>query len=307
MPTINTGFTRLNDFARTPTQSEAFCVLGLPRGGTTMTARLVEAAGVFIGDNLPVTAEDPEFVRILKEVRPDHQAFREAVAKREVAHRLWGFKAPFRNHWDLLETLNNVRFIAVFRDLFAVANRNHISVDADITASMAANGSLCQEIIRFVGKTRHPVFLFSYEKALLSPAALSKALAEFIGNEATEETLAKMTAIIQPNEARYVSAHDPAAVKTSIHIDILEPERLVGWARKSNGLSVALIFEVNGTAVREAIADLRRPDLAERFGNEGRYAFDVKFPEGVVLSEGDKLVIRNKATNEPLFAKMWKD
>src|SRR4051794_10693673 len=63
-------------------QSCAFCVLGMPRGGTTIVAKLIQNMGVFMGHDLPVTVEDPTFSRILQQTSPDPMAFRDLVSLR---------------------------------------------------------------------------------------------------------------------------------------------------------------------------------------------------------------------------------
>src|SRR4051794_24481188 len=96
VPTLNTGFILLNKANLTPEQAAAICVIGMPRGGTTMAAKLLEAAGVFMGESLPVTAEDPEFAQLLMGTNPDEALFKRLVTQRGSMFSRWGFKAPFR-------------------------------------------------------------------------------------------------------------------------------------------------------------------------------------------------------------------
>jgi len=44
-----------------PPAQKTFIVFGVPRGGTTMVARVVEKLGVVMGTNLPLNYEDDEF------------------------------------------------------------------------------------------------------------------------------------------------------------------------------------------------------------------------------------------------------
>lgn len=169
-----------------------------------MTAKLLQAAGVFMGDRLPVTAEDPEFATLLREVSPDRARLRALIRSRDEAYSRWGFKAPYRNHWDILENMEGMRFVIVFRDVLAVANRNHISVRADLLASMKANMSLMQNIVRFIERTKHPVLAFSYEKALLSPEAICEEILEFVGTSISDEAINRLVAVIRPNEPEYL-------------------------------------------------------------------------------------------------------
>lgn len=300
---LNSGVFVLNDSGDAPVERTAFCVLGRPRGGTTMASRMLEAAGVFMGENMPVTAEDPEFAELLKDANPDPAAFNALVEKRNAAHSRWGFKAPFRHHWDLLDRLENVRFLVVFRDVLAVANRNRISANAELVTSMLANIELERKIVDYVARSTRPSLLFSYEKALIFPDEVCRAVLDFVGAEVTETRLAGMRDIVQPSEPTYVAAQDPSRFAITLTVDILTRNRVAGWARCAQGSPVTLIFEVDGKQIATQAADRPRSDLAQKFGQEGRHAFDLKLPPASQIAEGSELIIRSAADNRTLFRK----
>ncbi|HET9070177.1 MAG TPA: hypothetical protein VFN28_16170, partial [Amaricoccus sp.] len=70
MTGLNTGIALLNPRPLADDEPAVFCVLGTGGGGTSMTARLLEAAGVFMGENLDYNAEDPRFALLLKNPEP---------------------------------------------------------------------------------------------------------------------------------------------------------------------------------------------------------------------------------------------
>lgn len=206
MSTKNDGILFLHRQPLQPDELAVFCVLGLPGGGTTMTSRLLEASGVFMGGSMPFNAEDPEFARLLKEQNPDRAQFYDLVAKRNESYRRWGFKAPFRYHWDLLAEIDNVRYVTVFRDLLAVANRTTIAAGVDSMKSLNANLGLQRRILDFVASTDRPQLLYSYEKALLSPEEISEAILQFVGVGNSDVTVSTLVSMVQPNEPVYVTA-----------------------------------------------------------------------------------------------------
>lgn len=302
---LNQGFYIINESKLGPGDRAVFCVLGMPRGGTTMAARLLEAAGVSMGGDLPVTAEDPQFAALLKEPKPDQEEFTRLLAERKARYQRWGFKAPYRNHWQLLGSIENVRFLVVFRDVLAVANRNRISADADLVANMRDNLRLQAAILDFIAAGEHPALLFSYEKAILTPDPVCSAILEFAGVERSDSAISKLTHVIQPNEPAYVASQAPEAVKTTLHVDILDSGRIAGWARRSNGNSMNLAVEIDGKRLLDFEAKLPRRDLASMFGRDGRYGFDVKLPIGRRLNAGNEIVIKNSVDGRVLFQRVF--
>jgi hypothetical protein len=305
LTTLNTGIVLLNDRPLGRDEPAAFCVLGMPRGGTTMTALLLQQAGVFIGANLPVTAEDPLFAGILRERKPDARKFRAAVERRSAEHARWGFKAPFRNHWPLLASIDNVRFVCVFRDVLAVANRNRISVDADLLANMRANLALELEIVSFIAGNRSPMMLISYEKALLDPAGLAKAVADFCGVDVNDDVLGRIAAVIEPNEKSYVVSQDPVTAQMSINVDHLSRGRIAGWARRNDGGQATIVVEIDGSHVATQPAALPRKDLATIFGGEGKFAFDVRLAPGRELASGCEVVMKNAENGAVVYRRKF--
>ena len=68
----------------------------------------------------------------------DTAAVRRVVGQYNRQHATWGWKRPASLHHiaDLHATLRNPHYVVVFRDLFAIANRNRISMGANLLANM---------------------------------------------------------------------------------------------------------------------------------------------------------------------------
>ena len=93
----------------TESHQRTVIVLGVPRGGTSMVAKILSVLGVFMGDKLGATYEDPDFFRVMqrfgnmppwrrkwhflqrRKVLSDIQSL---VAQRNVDHEVWGWKFP---------------------------------------------------------------------------------------------------------------------------------------------------------------------------------------------------------------------
>lgn len=275
MVAFNSGYVVLNADARA-SKPRVFCVLGMPRGGTTMTARLLSASGVFMGENLPVTHEDPEFAELLKVPSPDRSRFLELVKGRSLIHRNWGFKAPYRFHPRLLEMIPDVGFVVVIRDVVAIGVRNSISTSVDALDSIVANMNLQRELLGFAQFTKAPVFLFSYEKAVVSPEIIARGLIDFIGAEPSDKVRRKLTSVIQPNEIAYAAAMTPAEVPSKGNIDVFTNDRIDGWVAVEGQPRTEVQVLIDGVDFGSAIANQHRPDVGKHLEDHGLHGFSIK-------------------------------
>jgi hypothetical protein len=177
------------------------CVLGAPRGGTSMIAGILRKVGVFMGDEInEANNEDHGFLAhggrraiFFKPERAGEKAdflahAAKLVRSRNADHDLWGWKDPIAAHYisDLNPQLRNPVFIVVTRDLGAIAQREHIEEEGAGPPSRALSylKFACEEYVMiadFIGARARPTLLVSYERALRAPAALGRAIAEFVG------------------------------------------------------------------------------------------------------------------------------
>ena len=189
MTALNRGVALLNDQPLEDDEPAVFCVLGTGGGGTTMTSRLLEAAGVFMGEGLAFSAEDLEFAAILRSERPDRSKFEGLIARRNAEHRRWGFKSPLRHHWSLLSGIANVRFVTIFRDIVAIGMRSEIDSPDRVLKSMTPIINLQKSILDSITSTSRPLLLISYEKALMAPEVVSTHLLGFSGIAESETSV----------------------------------------------------------------------------------------------------------------------
>lgn len=339
---LNDGFAvrNWNDKEVEPRQ---IIILGVPRGGTTMAAGMVKNAGIFIGENLPITLEDREVAKILtpqkstdnsavkldvkldqsetkqntkqrkqkgwgfkfiskevdnipalKKVIPwqiDEKAFIELANQRDIEHKVWGFKFIYRIHFSLLETLKNPYYIIVFRDIFSVALRNHMTVGSDYLTSMNATLGLQAKILDFIEQTKNPTFLFSYEKAVLMPRKVSKAMLNFLHVPITEKKLNAVAKDIAPSQKDYVQyMNRPYAKGVQVNvvskifqgfIDQANNKHVKGWVffKADPNQEVKLELYFANKLINQQIANLMREGVAKKFSSSGKHGFHFELPQ----------------------------
>ncbi len=290
---LNDGFV-IRNWDEKPVEPRQVIIMGLPRGGTTMATSMVKNAGIFVGENLPITLEDREIARILTPWQVDKKAFFKLADQRDKEYKVWGFKFIYRIHFSLLESLKNPYYVIVFRDLCSVALRNHMSAGADYLASMKANLGLQRSIIDFIEQTEHPTFLFSYEKALLMPRKTSKAMLRFLHLPETRKMINAMAKDITPSQKDYVQHMKKHAnrAKVSIvarafkgYVDQAINKSIKGWIFLDDDPDKEVELELYSAEklIARKVADLERKGVAEKFSSSGKHGFHFELPRNSQL------------------------
>ncbi len=179
-------------------------IVGIPRGGTTMVAKVVESLGINLGpkeDLDKYTMEDqtihsPEWEKQLRYIQ-----------KRNDEHPIWGWKDPtgISSVQRILFALRNPHIIVVFRDMLATIQgemRFDISVNPDVTRPF---NDLTEQTLnwwrdnfRFIENTKFPTLLVSYERAVINPGLFIKEVAQFLEVAITPEQTARAMSLISP-------------------------------------------------------------------------------------------------------------
>ena len=130
---INNGFHELNWPPRKLEEPRTIVVVGLARSGTTMTAQALKELGVDMGST-NVVLENGELARLVE--RGDPKGFKQKINELNAQNEVWGFKRPmaYRYAKTLENAFRNPHFIFIFRDIFAIAMRNKISMQDDVLA-----------------------------------------------------------------------------------------------------------------------------------------------------------------------------
>lgn len=290
---INKGVVVLN----APQQDDSagdrpIVVLGVARGGTSMIAGALSHLGVYMGDR----AKKPVFedVRLAEAMEGERwREFADIAAEYGSRQGRWGFKRPSTLGYlpDIGDRFGKPVYVAVFKDLLAIAQRNNISMLSDIGRSLENAQRQYQQLLEFLQATDAPAMLVSYEKALAYPAEFVDQLASFCQLHCTD--IEKKTALdfIEPAPAKYLDAS--RITKTQGRLGRVSASRLSGWARFVHATEPAVVeFFVNGQLVGEAEATGRREDLLKKYGENCAFSFNL--PAGVNLDEGDEIRARVK-------------
>jgi len=192
---------------------KTFIVFGVPRGGTTMVARVVEKLGVVMGTKLPLNYEDDEFNydKMSDEIKQDPEqmarGLMRAINRRNNRFDVWGWKYP-RAHLYLPKIIKHVRnphLICVFRDPVASAlrplsRRQSPKKSSPLMPTKVVKQHLDWQTrnIQLIHKLNLPSFLCSYEKSIADPASFVGELASFIGAPVDTERLDAAVQQINP-------------------------------------------------------------------------------------------------------------
>ena len=282
----NEGVLALNK-PDTPPTEKTVVVLGAARGGTTMVAAVLQALGVFMGEKLGPVLEDVALSRAVES--RDIETLREIVARRNAAHALWGWKRPsaleYSEVWQ--DCFRHLYIIAVFRDPFAIANRNRISMLSEIFPNMERSVQHLGTLVNVLQRQEGPVLLCSYEKALAFPETFVRAVENFLDLSAAERR-AEAIRRINPASPRYL---ETSRITHSLgHLDTVNERICSGWAfypkQPTRPARVQLI--VNDRLVHTVDAHRPRPDVKENGSHPtGLCGFRFEWPKGDEPRVGD--------------------
>jgi len=207
------GLKRDSDSTAEGLNQRTFIVFGVPRGGTTMVARVVEQLGVAMGRGLSSNYEDDEFNydKMSDDLKQDSgmmaRALMRAIKRRDARHDVWGWKYP-RAHLYLpliVKQIRNPHLICVLRDPLASSlrplSRKRLQKEGKSqlpTRVMKQHLSWQTKNIELIHKLNLPTFLCSYEKAVLDPVSFVSDLSSFIGFGLGEHDLSGAVEQIRP-------------------------------------------------------------------------------------------------------------
>lgn len=207
------GSPQESDSAANDLSKKTFIIFGVPRGGTTMIARVAQQLGVAMGSGLPSNYEDDEFNydKMSDALKEDPKLMARtllrAINRRNGRQDVWGWKYP-RAHLYLpliIKQVRNPQLICVFRDPLASSlrplSRKRVQKEGKTqlpTRVIKQHLSWQLKNIEQIHKFNRPTFLCSYEKAILDPVSFVADLAEFIDLRRDECSLDEAAQQIRP-------------------------------------------------------------------------------------------------------------
>jgi hypothetical protein len=283
-------------------------VTGIARSGTSMVARVLRGAGLFMGEFMhQVVNEDSQVLEMLR--NHNLPALQALVAQRNAAHAAWGFKVP-NLHAHLapgeLGLFRNPHLVLIYRDPVAIAVRSAISDHYDPLDSLLNTAAALDTLTRYGRRAGCPMLLLSYEKALTMPDRMLDLLLVFCGLSVTKPRRKALLAEIRASHPEYLAI---ASTRFAGNIDGVQDGQLCGWCvQEGRGEPVRLDILANNILLRSVTADRYRDDLSELRVGTGCHGFLVDLapyrlpPEAVLRVRVRDRVFELPNSGKPLGA-----
>ena len=206
-------------------------VVGVPRSGTTMAARVMEELGFpLFADEADGAREDVALAALLE--GRNKAGLDTLIRTRNAAQLRWGFKRPAA-YTQLVRTLHlfrNPRLIASFGDPVSVAMRREVSMQSDFSKQLRGAISQMRRLDKFLKRQSCPILMFSHGKAMQDPAGYVDQIAAFCGIIPDAATRARAISAITSRPEEYLrSSH----VTYSGQFFGIRDGRAVGWAKRT--------------------------------------------------------------------------
>ena len=270
----NQGVVRLNEPRPDGDAAGARTILvtGVARSGTSMVAQVLNHCGLNMGDQHDRVVFEDQLAHDAM-ASNDPEALRRYVRDRDLASPAWGLKRPHMHllGTEILSMFRNPRLVVTFRDPVAIACRNVIS--EGIQRKVALNEAMhdMQAMLDFALAADCPVFLMSYEKALVHPTLFLEELTAFCGFADTRPDIVSLLRDVDPERKTYLL---DARRHFEGYVDKIESGILTGWARQlSSVVPENIEVFIDGNPVATAAADRQRADLDA--AGIGAHAFEV--------------------------------
>ena len=290
---VNYGIKTLNVEPECPAQNTVV-VIGVARGGTSMTAGILYHLGVPMHAARPPVFEDQIIASVF-----ESDDVNDSVIKDCDQADQWAFKRPLAIEYlaKLEATLRNPRFIFVFRDIFALANRSEISVSSDSLPLMQKALQQYAIAVDYLQTTSFPCLLCSSEKISRYPQESVRAIAGFCGLKPDDNKLAAAIRFINPEPAQYLRA--ARADRTHGQIETLNNREVKGWAAWWSRDEAALVeVYLNDELLTTVKACDIRADLVDKGRTRsGLCGFHVQFENEVSSGTVVRVKIQSDLTD----------
>lgn len=282
-----------------PLVEKTVIVLAPPRSGTSMVAGALYHLGIYMGEDLSQVYEDIEFSNAVES--ENYGLIGSMIRERNDKFPVWGWKRP-SSIWhiqNIEHMFRNPHYVVIFRDVFAVANRNRISMLSDVVDNMRQTLAHIERIVSFVANTRAPTLLVSYEKAMRDKESFVKQLAELAGVKHVGRITSAME-FVRDEPAKYLNE---SRITHSLGVlDSVSERKVMGWAAfKTTDIPAEVRLLINGSREFRTKAELDRQDLKDKgLHKTGRCGFMFNLPEGMEIHPGDRISVHVVGDTEDL-------
>lgn len=262
-------------------------IVGPARSGTSMIAGALYHLGMFMGKNAVSPVYEDMHLSAVFESGDDGRT-RKIIKAYVKEYGCFGWKRP--SSIDQLDRVDKIfekpNYVFVFKDVFAIANRNNISMSSDVVSSMDAAVRQFANAIEFIKTARPNALLVSYEKAMLYREQFVGQLADFCGLRIGEEKLARAVDFIEAVPEEYLEKSRINRTHGRL-MGVDSDGALFGWARfayqREKMAIVDILVNESIVASVNAIEEIHDP---QRKVN-GMYGFYLPLLEDGCVKAGD--------------------
>jgi hypothetical protein len=276
-------------------------VVGINRGGTSAVAAALNATGIFMGNRYSEPNYEDAFLANAFR-NSDWKRFKEIVSSYETTHGKFAWKYPaIRNKlFRIHRYFSNPRYVFVYRDIFAIAQRKHQVFKKDHVHLMAESLWDYGAMLLFIKLLNPYVLHVSYEKLLYNKKKFAETLLSFSEIITTEDRIDAIVNQISSSPESYLHWSLRSQLMVALekkgykgYLEQLTTESVTGWAfRITNDQSVVVDICINGHVVGNSIADECREGLSQIAGapRNGCIGFRFNF-NAMNLKAGDLISV----------------
>lgn len=299
----NKGHYIINPTSQADAQ-KTIIVLGCARSGTSMVAGVLNRLGISVGRRHDdATYEDIDLSLAFES--GNFNSAESIINSYNKQHDIWAWKRPglLDYQHEAAKRVRNPYYIAIFKDVFAISNRNRISMEADILSNM---GNVLQEhakLLDILKSLNAPCLMLSNEKVLQNKSEAVDAIAEFTGKGNTEQRESAIE-FITPNRTKYLES--TRKNRNIGFLDKVSTNAVAGWAKSAFSADQKVVVElmINDNFVKEGTAHIYRQDLEQGNHGDGHHGFIISLTN-IEAKPGDIIRARVKGdivdlTNSPL-------
>jgi hypothetical protein len=263
--------------------------VGLTRSGTSMLSSLLQTLGVYMGDAVDKAVyEDVEVARYID--AGDFKGLSSFASARNAKHAVWGFKRPnaYKVLPELVPLLRQPRLIVMFRDVLAIAMRNHVSMQMDVIPALPRYVREYEELVRNIALLQCPMLLVSYEKFIQFPEESISRTAAFAGITMTPDLMQRGLDTVANGPEAYLKG---SRLRYTGHVDRIVQGKLRGWAMVIDqpSLKAKVHVHIDGERLESVTASKLRKDLVDAKIGDGHHGFEVEL--GPAVNSGSTIEV----------------
>lgn len=259
----NTGIQFIGNEKALQEDRKTIIVLGVARGGTSLVAGILDHLGIYGGErSVKPVFEDLNLAEAFEKNNKEEAI---NIINQYNNNGIWYFKRPGAlDYTDQLdEKCVNPIYLIIFKDIFAVSNRNNISMKTDVVMGLQKAYDDYGKLLKFISTNNINGFLFSYEKVMQNKEKLVDSIISAIGSEkVSEQQKESALRFIEPNPTEYLNA---SRITRSIgNLGTVNATAVIGWGKYVHSNEPAIVeLYVNKKLLKEMYANDFRQHLLD--------------------------------------------